>query len=206
MGTKRRNHAHSIDRTGQRPVEEGGATVRLMAESGCVGVFVGLETFSEPNLSRVDKGLNRVSEYRERIRLLHHYGIGVEAGVVLGFDADSAGTLRETLKALDDLCIDMAQISVLTPLPGTPLFRTMGDRILDRNWAHYDFHHVVFQPSRMSVEALQAGHDWLTREFYRPWRVARRLWRLAVRPRSARVLPYAAAINAAYTGACPIGL
>lgn len=58
----------------------------------------------------------------------------------------------------------------------------------------------VFEPARMSAESLQAGHDWLTAEFYRPWRIARRLARFVFRPKAARVLPYATAINVAYLG------
>jgi len=174
--------------------------VELAARAGCVGVFVGLETFSESALEGVEKGFNRVEEYRERIRRLHAAGIGVEAGVVLGFDADGPETFGRTLRLLDDLEVDMIQVSVLTPLPGTPFFDAMAGRILDRNWTHYDYHHVVFQPARISPEALQAGHDWLTREFYAPGRIARRLARLASRPHGLRCLPYGAAINLAYLG------
>jgi radical SAM superfamily enzyme YgiQ (UPF0313 family) len=174
--------------------------IRLAAESGCVGVFVGLETFSDRALESVDKGFNQVEEYRWRIRMLHEHGIAVEAGVVLGFDADGPEVFARTLRLLDELEIDMIQVSVLTPLPGTRFFEEMERRVLDRNWAHYDYHHVVFQPRRMTAESLQAGHDWLTREFYRPWRILRRLWRQSRRPRGVRGLLYAAAVDFAYLG------
>jgi hypothetical protein len=32
-------------------------------------------------------------------------------------------------------------------------------RIVDRNWEHYDFGHVVFKPKGMSAEELQMAHD-----------------------------------------------
>ncbi len=174
--------------------------VRLAAESGCIGLFVGLETFSAGNLDVVDKGFNRVNEYRERIRFLHGHGIGIEAGIVFGFDSEGPEIFGRTLEIIDHLEIDAIQVAILTPLPGTRQFAAMEPRILDRNWAHYDFHNVVFQPRLLTPEALQAGHDWVTREFYRPWRIARRLARMARRPRALRTLPFAAAINAAYYG------
>jgi len=176
------------------------ALVRLAADAGCIGLFVGIETFSEANLRSVDKGFNKVREYREKIALLHSHGIGVEAGVVFGFERDDAAVFGRALKLLDELEIDMVQVSILTPLPGTPFHQSSAARITDRDWSHYDFHHVVFEPRRMSAEELQAGHDWVTREFYRPWRIARRLARMALRPRGWRALPYAAAINLAYYG------
>lgn len=168
------------------------------ARAGCVGIFAGLETLSADNLGSVGKTCNRVEEYRERIAELHRIGIGVEAGMVFGFDTDGPETFRETLEAMDRLKIDAAQFSILTPLPGTRLYETLRPRIRVRDWGRYDFHHPVFQPARMTMEELQRGHDWITREFYRPRRVAARLARWAARPRGVRVLPYAAAINLAY--------
>ncbi|MFH1741679.1 MAG: radical SAM protein [bacterium] len=174
--------------------------VRLAAEAGCIGLFVGLETFSEKNLSTVNKSFHRVAEYRDKIRLLHSFGIGVEAGIVFGFDSDDASVFSRTLSLLDDLEVDLIQTSIFTPLPGTSQSAEMENRIFDRNWTHYDFHHVVFEPRGMSAEALQAGHDWVTREFYRPWRIARRLARHAKRPHGLATMPYHAAINFAYYG------
>lgn len=170
------------------------------ARAGCIGLFVGLETFSERALEAMHKGFNRVEQYRERIRTLHERGIGVEAGIVFGFDGDDAGVFGRTLRLLDELEIDLIQASIFTPLPGTPQFDAMAERITDRDWAHYDFHHVVFEPAGMPAEALQAGHDWVVREFYRPWRIARRLARRLRWPHGLATTPYAAAINLAYYG------
>jgi radical SAM superfamily enzyme YgiQ (UPF0313 family) len=174
--------------------------VRLAADSGCVGLFVGLETFSEHNLTSVDKGFNRVADYRERVGCLHEHGIGVEAGIVFGFDGDDRGVFGRTLALLDELEIDMVQVSVLTPLPGTPWHDRVADRIFDRDWANYDYHRVVFEPRGMTAAQLQIGHDWVTSEFYRPWRIARRLARTALRRQGWRYLPLEAAINTAYYG------
>ena len=174
--------------------------VALAAEAGCVGLFVGLETFSTENLDGVEKGFNRVTEYGERIEMLHSHSIGVEAGIVFGFDSDGPEVFQETLRIVDDLRIDMAQISILTPIPGTPQYAAMKERIVDHDWSHYDYHHAVFRPARMSKDELKSGHDWITREFYAPWRIARRLAHVASMKRGLRVMPYAAAINLAYFG------
>ena len=119
---------------------------------------------------------------------------------MLGFDGDDAGVFRRTLRLLDDLEVDVIQASILTPLPGTPAFDSMASRLHHRDWECYDFHHVVFEPARMTAAELKSGHDWLTWTFYQPWRVARRLWRHARRPGGLRTLPHLAAINLAYYG------
>jgi len=174
--------------------------VAAARDAGCVGLFVGLETFSDGNLESVGKGFNRVQAYGERIRCLHDHGIGVQAGIVFGFDGDDPGVFRRTLDLLDRWEVDMVQVSALTPLPGTPWHDRVASRIFDRDWSHYDYHQVVFDPRGMTAAQLQVGHDRVTHEFYRPWQIARRLARVARHPASWRYLPYAAAINAAYCG------
>jgi radical SAM superfamily enzyme YgiQ (UPF0313 family) len=174
--------------------------VHLIADSGCVGLFVGLETFSEKNLKNVNKSCHRVEQYHNAIQLLHSYGIAVEAGIVFGFDGDTPDVFSNTLDIIDRLEIDAIQVSIFTPLPGTPAFEKMKARIFDKNWTHYDFHNVVFKPKKMTAGQLKAGHDWVTHEFYRPWRIARRAWRHAKRPKGMSTMVYSLALNMAYYG------
>jgi radical SAM superfamily enzyme YgiQ (UPF0313 family) len=174
--------------------------VRLAAASGCIGLFVGLETFSEKNLTSVGKSCHRVSDYRKSIRCFHENGIAIEAGIVFGFDGDGPDVFESTLKVLDKLGIDAVQVSILTPLPGTPAYEKMRHRLFTRDWSKYDFHHPVFTPSNMTSNQLQAGHDWVTQQFYRPRRIIRRMWRHLRRPRAMETLKYILALNLAYYG------
>jgi radical SAM superfamily enzyme YgiQ (UPF0313 family) len=112
----------------------------------------------------------------------------------------SIEVFQQTLDMLDALEVDVIQVSVFTPLPGTPRFHAMKSRILDRDWAHYDFHNVVFQPRKMSRADLQAAHDWVTREFYSPHRIVKRILRHLRRPGGLGTLPYHIALNLAYFG------
>ncbi|MCA9437924.1 MAG: B12-binding domain-containing radical SAM protein [Candidatus Omnitrophica bacterium] len=181
-------------------VAEDTELVELAAKSGCIGLFIGIETFSKRNLEAVGKSINRVERYREAIARLHDHGIGVEAGIVFGFDSDGPEVFEQTLDLLDKIQVDLIQTSILTPLPGTRAFEKMSDWILDWDWSHYDFHHAVFEPKGMSPEQLQAGHDWVTHEFYRPSRIAKRMARRLRWPRGIATLPYALAMNLAYYG------
>lgn len=174
--------------------------VQLTAKAGCVGIFIGIETFSERNLEAVNKGFNRVEKYREAIATLHSHGIGVETGIVFGFDHDDPNVFERTLTMLDKTKIDAAQISIFTPLPGTPRFNSMKNRIIDFDWSHYDFHHAVFQPCNMSVEDLKDGHDWVTHQFYSLGRIMRRTWRYMWRPKGLTTLLFFLSVNLAYFG------
>ena len=52
-----------------------------------------------------------------------------------------------------------------------------GGRVVDRDWSHYDFRHVVFHPAGMTAAELQDGADWLYAQFYRLDRILLRFLR-----------------------------
>lgn len=171
-----------------------------MRDAGCLGVFVGLESFNVDALHQSDKDFNRPQQYREAVRAFHQHGMYVEAGVIVGFDADDVTVFRNTLDMLDWVGVDVIQLSILTPLPGTALYEAMKGRITDSDWSHYDYRHVVFTPQRMKADELQAGADWLIRSFYSPWRILRRVWRWVAVPGGWKHFVYPIGLSLAYLG------
>jgi len=59
-----------------------------------------------------------------------------------------------------------AVFSILTPLPGTRLYRQFDDqgRIIERNWEKYTCGEVVFKPTLLSVDQLQEGYYWARKQ------------------------------------------
>jgi len=163
----------------------------LARKSGCMGLFVGLESICSENLSAMEKGINVERDSLARIHGIRRAGICVQTAVIVGLDQDRVDVFARTLRFLQRARVDALQLSILTPLPGTPLFTDFqrAGRIRDRDWSHYDFRHVVIEPSRMSPGELQDGADWLYRQFYRLDRILVRAWHslLAAGPESAWV-------------------
>jgi radical SAM superfamily enzyme YgiQ (UPF0313 family) len=171
-----------------------------MAGAGCVGVFVGLETFNDKALGTQDKRFNVPQRYRDALARFHAHGIFVEAGLMVGFDDDDPGVFARTLELLDQVRVDTILVSIVTPLPGTPLYEQMRDRIRDTDLSHYEYGHVVFTPKRMTAEQLQAGADWLAYRFYQPTAILRRLLRWMVTPKGLSHLIYPLILNLAFYG------
>ena len=172
----------------------------VMKRAGCIGVFTGLETFSEEALKEQEKGFNLPEKYRQAVDEFHHRGMFVEAGIVFGFDVHDVYVFRETLRMLDESGVDAIQVSIYTPLPGTPLYEEMKHRIFDFNPDHYSFRKVVFYPEKMTPEELQQGTDWVIRKFYSPWRIIKRLSRWITMPGGIKNLIYPFGLNIAYYG------
>jgi radical SAM superfamily enzyme YgiQ (UPF0313 family) len=142
--------------------------VKLAAESGCVSVFVGMESLSEDSLEETNKPFNRVKKFSDEIKMFHDHGIMVNPGIVFGFDNDDESVFERAVEFLTKNRVELAYFNVLTPLPGTALYEryNAAGRIFDRDWAKYDGKHVVFQPSRMTPEQLQEGFYWANHQFY----------------------------------------
>ncbi len=142
--------------------------VKLAAESGCVSVFVGMESLDEDCLDETNKPFNRVKKFAQEIKMFHDYGIMVNPGIVFGFDNDDEAVFERAVDFLTKNQVELAYFNVLTPLPGTALFDRYNNagRIFDKDWSKYDGKHVVFQPSRMTPEQLQEGFHWANHQFY----------------------------------------
>ncbi|MCU7855021.1 MAG: DUF4070 domain-containing protein, partial [Candidatus Thiodiazotropha sp. (ex Lucinoma borealis)] len=92
---------------------------------------------------------------------------------------DTPDVFDATVQMALDSAIDLPRFAVLTPFPGTPLFRRLETegRILHRDWEQYDGQHVVFQPKQMTMQALAEGHEKAWKASYRWSHITRRLWR-----------------------------
>ncbi|MEX2491613.1 MAG: radical SAM protein [Nitrospirales bacterium] len=142
--------------------------VKLAAESGCVSVFVGLESVSANSLDETNKNFNQVSKFEDQIKMFHDHGIMVNPGMVFGFDNDDESVFETAVDFLNKNRVELAYFNVLTPLPGTALYERLNaeGRIFDRDWAKYDGKHVVFHPRRMTAAQLQEGFFWANHELY----------------------------------------
>jgi radical SAM superfamily enzyme YgiQ (UPF0313 family) len=142
--------------------------IREMALGGCTGVFIGFESLSDDNLSHARKRTPRTEDYSRRVRILHDHGIQVNGSFVVGFDGDRKDVFATTVDWVEANHLECATFHILTPYPGTPLFRQMEaeGRLLHRNWDLYDTANVVFQPKHMTPEELTLGYDWLYRRLF----------------------------------------
>ncbi|GAB4261261.1 MAG: hypothetical protein Kow0092_10670 [Deferrisomatales bacterium] len=141
--------------------------VRLMAQAGCWCVFVGFESVNPETLEAYNKR-QTVDDIRHAVHTFHEAGIRIHGMFVLGADQDDRETIRQTVGFARNLGIETVQFLVLTPTPGTPFFDEMASqgRLLTRDWALYDGHHVVHQPARFTPAELQYEAVRATARFY----------------------------------------
>jgi radical SAM superfamily enzyme YgiQ (UPF0313 family) len=154
----------------------------LAAKSGCVSLFVGIESLSEANLRATGAlAKNKVctpAEMAGSIRVLHDHRILVMAGVIFGFDDDDPDVFDRTREFLFDKHVGLGSFSALTPFPGTRLFNELHaqSRITTYDWSKYDGNTVVFLPKLMTPQQLEDGTRRIGVNFFSTARILRRLW------------------------------
>ncbi len=141
--------------------------VRLLADSGCIGIFVGLESADGRHANHPKTaGSSSQSDLIKRIR---DTGVVVEASVIFGFDDHDEGIFERTVRYLEKCAPSLPTFHILTPYPGTALFRQYQDegRLLHTDWQRYDHGQVVFRPHLMSPDRLYQGWVDARHEAYR---------------------------------------
>jgi radical SAM superfamily enzyme YgiQ (UPF0313 family) len=152
--------------------------LKLAADSGCVSLFVGIESLSSENLKDVHKSFNRTSQFEEGIKAIHDHDIMILAGLIFGLDHDDEGVFERTLRFCERNRIELPSFFLLTPLPGTSLFQRMESegRLLHKDWGKYNGATVVFKPKLMTEETLQLGFNWVCKEAYSWGSIAKRVF------------------------------
>jgi radical SAM superfamily enzyme YgiQ (UPF0313 family) len=101
---------------------------RLMKKMRLAGfdvVFIGVESFNSNSLLETAKVQNVAAGLTSALRDIQSYGLFVVGGLIFGFDSDGEDCFEQTLQGILDSALLSGDPSLLTALPGTPLYRRM---------------------------------------------------------------------------------
>jgi len=146
--------------------------LKLMYHSGCYQLLIGLESTSKDSLNGIDATnwkLKRRDGYLEAINRIQSNGITVNGCFVVGLDGDTPSIFSEIRDFIEKSRLLEAQVTVLTPYPGTPLYKRLkseGRLLKDKYWDRCTMFDINYRPKNMSVEELEKGLLWLFKEIY----------------------------------------
>lgn len=151
--------------------------LKLAAESGCKGLFIGLESVKEAQMNSLRKSFKSLEGLENALKKMRKAGIFVHASMIFGFDEDTKEVFDDTVKFLIKNKVHTVSFNVLTPYPGTKTFQKMKEegRLLTDDWKYYDHSTVVYQPKNMSPYELMVGKIRSRKKFYGAWSILRRL-------------------------------
>lgn len=121
--------------------------LKKMRVAGFDNLFIGIESFDANTLLETAKLQNTKYDLVNTIVKIQSFGFVIVAGLIFGFDSDTDESFKTTLDGITEAGLLSGDASLLTALPGTPLFRRMRLSGRLRNFQH---------------DALLGGHKYVT--------------------------------------------
>jgi len=150
--------------------------LKFYRKAGLVHVSLGTEAAAQLKLDLFNKETT-VAENKEAIRLLREADIFTEAQFIVGLDNETKETLEETFQMAWDWQPDLANWSMYTPWPFTPLFQEIRDQVEVFDFSKYNFVTPIMKPAALTRGELLDGVMKNYRRFYMrkalfhyPWR------------------------------------
>ncbi|MCB0640771.1 MAG: DUF4070 domain-containing protein, partial [Phaeodactylibacter sp.] len=151
--------------------------LELAAKSGCRLLSIGIETTNRKSLLTVAKDFNHPEKYTEQLNRIRKHGIDISTEMMIGLDGDDESTFQDIYDFVMDNRIALPRVHILTPVPGTQLYREMEaeDRLLTDNLGKYSGSNVIHRPKNIAPEVLQDNYWKLYEQLYKPGRIFKRL-------------------------------
>jgi radical SAM superfamily enzyme YgiQ (UPF0313 family) len=159
--------------------------LQLAQRAGCAGVFIGFESATEEGLIELHKKYNiqKERDFGASVRRIQQHGICVAGSFIMGLDVDRPGIGLQIAATADRYDVDILNTMVLTPLPGTDLWKRMEEQgriVADQfpeDWKWYTLTLPVGRYRHLSMDEIMSELDSCTRRFYSLKRILRRVGR-----------------------------
>src|SRR5882672_772106 len=123
--------------------------------AGFRAMSFGVESLDPATLKK--SGRRPIPQTHQRAIIDHcrKKGIVTAAFYVLGFLQDDWNSIAATIDYATDLGSTFAQFKILTPYPGTPMFKQLEPRLTERDWERYDGYTPTFAHPNLTERELR---------------------------------------------------
>ncbi|MGA8618623.1 MAG: radical SAM protein [Candidatus Sulfotelmatobacter sp.] len=133
--------------------------VDLISASGGKWVFIGMESIDPANLKDVNKGFNKPEEYAAVLQRLAQRNVYAITSFIFGMDNDTVGAAERTLEQVRTWPPGLPIFGLLTPLPGTPLYKRLdvaGRLTRPKHWQEFIPFAMAHTPLKMTIDEAHA--------------------------------------------------
>jgi radical SAM superfamily enzyme YgiQ (UPF0313 family) len=153
--------------------------IEVMARSGCKALFIGFESVDDVAVNSSGKRQNKPRKYVDIVRALSDHGIAVWGSFIFGLDEDAGDAFEKTVDFCIESKITMALFALLTPYPGTRLYKRLlaENRLSKDKWwlsTDHDTDAPFYTPKQLSRDELRDGWVRAWRKMYSYGSIARR--------------------------------
>jgi radical SAM superfamily enzyme YgiQ (UPF0313 family) len=127
----------------------------LLKKAGLRRIIFGVESVSPDTLRRVGRRPIPDAHQRHIIEACRKRKIETCGFYVFGFLDDTWDSIAATISHSIQLGSTFAQFKLLTPFPGTPLYKRMEPLIFERDWENYDGLTPTFNHPNLTTQELR---------------------------------------------------
>jgi len=141
--------------------------LELMRAANFNMLFIGIESPRHSSLMEAGKTQNTRGDMLESVHKIQSYGFEVEAGMIVGFDADDPGVFDEHFQFIQDARIPVSMTGLLNALPRTPLYKRVaraGRLLAESTGDQFVFSNII--PKGMTRLELYEGYRRLLERLY----------------------------------------
>ncbi|WDV44109.1 radical SAM protein [Clostridiaceae bacterium M8S5] len=141
--------------------------IRIMSDSGCKKLQIGLESADNEILSKIKKNVT-IEEIENGIKLANKYNLHITASYIIGHAFDTHETINKTLTFAKRIQKDYgAHVvgSVNTPFPGTEQYEKrdeLGIKIYESDWNQFILNSPIISTNHITREELRKYHNNIT--------------------------------------------
>ncbi len=164
--------------------------VDLIAASGGKWVFIGMESIDPANLADVKKGFNKPGEYAAVLERLAQRNVFAITSFIFGMDNDTVGAAERTLQQIRTWPAGLPIFGLLTPLPGTPLYKRLevaGRLTRPKHWQEFVPFAMAHTPLKMTIEEAHTEVNYGWTHAYSPEALAKAVDAMEDRPLGYRI-------------------
>jgi len=124
-------------------------------EAGFRAMSFGVESLDPATLKKSGRRPIPQTHQREIINHCRQKGIVTAAFYVLGFLQDDWNSIAATIDYAIELGSTFAQFKILTPYPGTPMFKQLEPRLTETDWEKFDGYTPTFDHPNLTARELR---------------------------------------------------
>jgi len=151
-----------------------------MKKAGCHQVLIGVESGDDRILKSIRKPIDK-KRYKKTVDIAHQYGLEVRGSFIIGSPEEDKESMQATLDFAKYLDVDLFQLNIMTPYPGTQIFQRAerDGLLLHQNWNEYGQGEVLLKNKNLTAEQIYQFEKYAFKSFYlRPKQLLRQLRRI----------------------------
>jgi len=142
---------------------------RILSETGCQYVDIGVESFNDEILTYIKKGITR-KQLIDSIELLNKYKVPVKFNILIGTSPlETKETIKDTLDMTIRLKAEQVMINIVAPFPGTEFYTLakQNNWIVGGDYVPTDVqHHSILSYPNLTSKEMERLLFWYNLRFF----------------------------------------